>query len=33
MNYQENSEENIIKLLMLMSNADNNFHENEKKND
>ena len=31
MNYQENSEENIIKLLMLMSNADNNFHENEKK--
>ena len=31
MNYLENSEESIIKLLMLMSNADNNFLENEKK--
>lgn len=31
MSYKENSEENIIKLLMLMSHADNNFHENEKK--
>ena len=29
--YKENSEENIIKLLMLMANADNHFHENEKK--
>ena len=29
--YKENSEENIIKLLMLMAHADNNFHENEKK--
>jgi uncharacterized tellurite resistance protein B-like protein len=31
MSYKENSNENIIKLLMLMANADNYFHENEKK--
>jgi ADP-glucose pyrophosphorylase len=29
--YKENSEENIIKLLMLMAHADSDFHENEKK--
>lgn len=30
MSYKENSEENVIKLLILMSIADNNLHENEK---